>query len=100
MATLYITEFADAPVLKNGQAFGIGTLAPVAEQNITFTGTSAASAAFNAKTKFIRVHPDAICSIKCGPAPVAEATNLRMVAGQTEYFAVVPGDKIAAITNS
>lgn len=93
MASLYVAEY-------NGTNEGSPNTPPIAEQVVTYTGTAAASTAFNARTTLIRVHTDAICSIAFGKAPVAVVTNARLVAGQTEYFAVGAGDKISAITNS
>lgn len=80
---------------------GVVQAPAVAEQTVAIGGASAQSAAFNAATKIIRVHTDAICSIKVGGTnPTATATTMRMAAGQVEYFGVAPGDKIAVITNT
>jgi hypothetical protein len=46
------------------------------------------SAAFNAKTCFVRLHTDAVCSLKFGTNPTASATTARIAAGQTEYHGV------------
>jgi len=46
---------------------------------------SVQSSAFNAKTRFVRLHADAICSIEFGTNPTAAATTARMAAGQTEF---------------
>ncbi|HWU70677.1 MAG TPA: hypothetical protein VN017_04915, partial [Pseudoxanthomonas sp.] len=74
----------------------------VAEQTVAIGASSAVSSAFNASTAIVRLHTDAICSVEFGAAPTAAATNMRLAAGQTEYFAVVPGSgfKVAVITNS
>jgi len=50
----------------------------------------------------VRVHTDVICSIKFGTSPTATTSTARMVAGQTEYFAVPQGAsyKVAAISNT
>lgn len=72
-----------------------GPLTPVA-----IAGASAQSAVFPAGTRLIRVHTDAICSIKIGVNPVATADDKRMAAGSTEYFGVTPGHKLAVITNT
>ncbi len=107
MATLYITEFQAL-----GQAglppWGYGPNAPtqaaqqppIAEQAVAIGGTSVASAAFGGATVLVRLHTDAICSVEFGSAPIATATTARMAAGQTEYFGVSPGMKVAVITNS
>jgi hypothetical protein len=59
-------------------------------------------AAFNAKTRFVRLHTDAVCSIKFGTNPTASATTARMAANSTEYSSVPPNQayKVAAITNT
>lgn len=104
MATLYVTEFArqgrDLAGYLNQN--GCPEQPPVAEQTVAIGASSAASAAFNANTSIVRLHADAICSVEFGAAPTAATTTMRMVAGQTEYFTVVPGSalKVAAITNT
>lgn len=99
MATVYIAEFAEMQVY-NGNLVPMAYAPPLVEQTVAIGGASVQSSAFNAKTKSIRVHADAICSIAVGTNPTAAATTMRMVAGQTEYFAVTPAHKIAVITNS
>lgn len=98
MAVVYIAEFAGT-YADHGRGGSAAFAPPVAEQTIAIGGASAPSAAFNTGTTLIRVHTDAICSIKIGTAPTASATTSRLAAGQTEYYAVRPGDKIAVITN-
>lgn len=100
MATLYVTEFSG---IGSGNKTDIQAAAcpPLAEQTVAIGGSTAQSAAFDAATKVIRVHTDAICSVKIGGAnPVAAATNARLAANQTEYFRVNAGDKIAVIQNT
>lgn len=63
MATLYITEFAEIQGGDNNGKVPVVKLPPLAEQTVAI-GAETDSAAFNAATKFIRVHCDAICSIK------------------------------------
>ena len=105
MATLYIEEFATVaeatnltgPSLTTAQA---AKFPSIAGQTITITGVSAQSAAFSTTTTLVRVETDAVCSILIGNNPTAVTTRMRMQVGQTEYFGVRPGDKIAAITNT
>lgn len=99
MAVLYIAEFEKVATVQ-GVPTSIALQPPVAEQTVAIGVGSAASSAFNAATKFIRVHTDAICSIKVSTAPTATALLSRMAAGQTEYFGVSPGTKIAVIVNT
>lgn len=101
MARLYVTEYEHMIELAGGR-LPVGKEPAVASQAFTFTGTAAASAAFQSRTKFIRVHTDAICSIVFGTAPVATGDSMRLAAGQTEYFGI-PGEasyKVSAITNT
>jgi len=74
---------------------------PLAEHKITY-GSSTQSAAFNAKTRLIRIYTDSICSIELGTNPTATTSTGRMVAGQTEYHGVTSntGMMVAAITNT
>lgn len=101
MSTLYITEFADLSVsFVRGNMAQAAAQPPVAEQTEAIGGSSAASNAFNANTTLVRIHADSICSILFGTTPVATTANARMVAGQTEYFGVAPGMKVAVIANT
>lgn len=99
MATLFITEFVQFPTVQ-GNPIQAPMEPAVAEQTVAIGGASVASAAFNAKTRLVRLHTDAICSVKFGSAPVASATTARLAAGQTEFHAVSPGDKVAVIVNT
>lgn len=97
MATLYIAEF-ERP---RNQWVGIANAPPIAEQIVAIGGSSTACTnAFNAKTAMVRVEVDAICSIAFGTAPTATTSNMRMNAGDTEYFSVSPNMKIAVIINT
>lgn len=99
MATLYIAELPNLGTVGI-QPAEVAPLPPVTEQTVAISGASNPSAAFNAKTEMIRVHTDSVCSIVVGAAPVATTANMRMAAGQTEYFAVAGGNKIAVIANT
>jgi len=72
---------------------------PVAEQVVVFSG-EAKSSAFNQFTRLVRLHSDAICSVKFGKNPTATTDSRRMSAGVTEYFAVESGFKVSAIANT
>jgi hypothetical protein len=99
MAVLYITEFNAIGGSGNFPVAG-AYQPPVAEQTVAVSGSSTQSAAFNVNTLFVRLHTDAICSIEFGASPTASLTTARMAANQTEYFNVVPGQKVAVIANS
>jgi len=97
-ATVYIEEYSDSiPVTRYQAAVAPG----LAKQTVAIGGSSTQSAAFGANTRLIRVHADSICSIEIGGTnPTATTTSARFVAGQTEYFLVNAGDKLAVITNT
>ena len=91
MPTLYITEYGNVAFLPNagGQ---IPEEPPIAEQIVSI-GAAAVSAVFQPKTRIVRLHCDAICSVLFGfaiNAPVSSITtgSGRMIAGQTEYRGV------------
>lgn len=102
MATLYVTEFSDLGTTRNAQSTNIMMQSPTAEQTVAIGGSTASSSAFNANTRFVCLHTDAICSVEFGTAPTATAAKARMAAGETRYFGVPQGQsyKVAVITNS
>lgn len=99
MASLYIAEFATAGV-DQGRSVPVGACPPVAEQKLNIDVSATVSAPFNTNTRLVRVHTDAICSILIGADPTATDAKMRMAAGSTEYFAVIPGQKLSVITNT
>lgn len=98
-ATLYVTEFLGAPPLS---VYYQSAKAPaVAAQTVSFTSSSVQSAAFNANTGLLRIQCDAICNVVVGGTnPVATTSSMRLTAGQTEYFVVTAGDKVAVIAGT
>lgn len=95
MATLWISEYESI----GNAGGGIAQLAKepsVTSQTITYTTSTAATTAFNDKTKFIRVIASADAYLAFGPAPTATATSLYLPSGTAEYFAVNSGEKVAA----
>jgi hypothetical protein len=101
MGKLYITEYVAQPIIANGQMGGMALEPGIRNGSgpITFT-THVESTAFGSTTKFIRVHTDAICSLQIGAAPVATTSDTRMAANTTEYFAVLPGHILSAVSNT
>jgi hypothetical protein len=96
MATLYIAEYGALTQLVGdaGQMPDENTL--LAEQTVAI-GAAAQSVALQTGTRFVRLHSDAICSIKVGygsvgspPSPISTVTttNQRFAASQTEYKGV------------
>lgn len=96
MATLYISEYTSTGWTSAG-GLPVGQEPSQAVQAVAIPGTSAA---FQAGTRFVRLHTDAICSIAFGATPSASTTTARMNANQTEYFGVVEGQKVAVVANT
>jgi hypothetical protein len=93
MAALYITEYELA-------YNGVPAEPALAHQKVTISGTSAQSAAFNERTKFVRISVDGITSVLFGVDPTAEATHQRLIVGETRDYYTVGGYKVAGITNT
>lgn len=111
MAMLYITELDTLGTPSEGGHCPVARMAPIAEQTLAMTGSSAQSAAFNTATRFIRVETDTTCSLAFGANPTAQSVSTtqtgagavgtaRLAVNNTEYFAVTPGQKLAAITTT
>lgn len=103
---LYVTEYGNPFVdARGGMPMVLGP--KMATNNITLTASSVQSNAFGATTRIIRVHNDATQPVAVevgGTNPVATVAGAtgsqRMAPSATEYFYVVPGDKIAAIIST
>jgi hypothetical protein len=105
MASLYIEEFQGVGQPQQardfiGSALATALLPSISQPVITITGSSTPSVAFSKQTILIRVHCDAVCSVKVGGlTPVATVQNMRLAANQTEYFSVYQGEALAVIAN-
>ena len=105
MASLYIEEFQGVGQPQQardfiGAALATRNLPSLSQPVISITGSSTPSQPFNTQTIMIRIHCDAICSVKVGGrTPVATTTSMRLAANQTEYFSVQEGDALAVIAN-
>ena len=99
MATLFITGFAQEGIDALGRVVPAVRQPPVAEQTVTIGASSAQSAALNDNTTIVRLHTDSACHVSFGSNPTATTSNMRMGAGQTEYFIVPAGSslKVAVI---
>lgn len=95
---LDISEYDALAVDVNGHVIAAGVEPPVVEQApVTIGVSSTQSAAFNERTRFVRLHCDVACRVAFGVNPTASATSKRMAAGQTEFFGVRPGQRVAVI---
>lgn len=100
MAFAYITEYLRQPRDGIERVLPAGQEPALAVQKIAIGVGSVQSSPFNAKTTFIAMHVDAVCSYKFGDNPTAAATDMRMPADGTMYFGVYPGQRVAVITNT
>ncbi len=98
MPNLHITEFERLvpPGSVGGQAPAV-TLPPIANKLVAIAGASAQSTAISGNAPLVRLHAEAACHVAVGKNPTATTDHMRMAAGQTEYFGINPGDKIAVI---
>lgn len=101
MANLNITEFIYLGTDPGGNKLPAVQMPPIATQNVTIAGVSAATTnALNAKTGIIRLRTDTACAVLVGEGPpTALITSLQMDANTTEYFTVPlgPALKVAVI---
>jgi len=98
MAIMLISEYEDLAVDGRGNVVQAGQEPAIAEQNITFT-VSTASAAFNERTRFVRISCDTEAFLKFGASPTAvTAQGVNVQADTPEFFGVVKGQKVAAVT--
>jgi len=106
MAFLCITEFAEMEIGPAGRVGQMPMAPELATQGIANAGATTQSAAFNAKTRFVRLHTDSVCCIEFGTNPTAVAIGAsmttRLAAGQTEYYGVPQGQgfKVAVILST
>lgn len=98
MSKLYITEYESLPNIGT-QGAQLAAEPATAVQVLDFSGGVQLSSAFSAKTRYVRLHTDAICSIRFDGSN-ATTSYPRMAADNTEYFAVQPGSKVSVIANT
>lgn len=98
MSKLYVSEYADIAYVPYSVPLMIASeITPSHDQVVDFTIGVAASVAFQARTKFVRLWADEDCCVKFGRGPTATTSNKPVAAKTPEYFAVAAGDKVSAI---
>jgi hypothetical protein len=99
---LFVTEYASLASDTFSTGIAAALEPALAEQAITISGTSAASAAFNTRTCFVMLHAQEAVCLKWGTAPTAVTTAQRMAAGETRFVGVPPGQsyKVAGIAGA
>lgn len=99
MAVVDITEYTQLARDALGNVMPVGG-EPAPNQQVAIGAGSVQSTAFGDNVRLVRVHTDAPCRVAFGVNPTASASSKRMASGQTEYFGVRPGDKVAVITTT
>lgn len=100
-SNLYICEYKNLGATSNfDDLVAAPAVPPIATQQVPISGSSVQSASFNATTFFVMLNASAACSLAWGTNPTAVATAERMSAGETRFYTVNPGQKVAVITNT
>lgn len=99
MAKAYINEYESLPSMSGGLPQLAAEPAAVVQTPVSFS-TTTQSAAFSARTRYIGVSVDAICSYRVGNNPTATTGDFRLPADTLLYLAVQSGDKIAFVSNT
>jgi hypothetical protein len=97
MAILDISEYPELARDIQTTILQAGQEPAITHQQVAVAGSTAQSSAFGSETQFVRLHSDVPCRVEFGVNPVAAATSKRLAANATEYFGVVPGQKVAVI---
>ncbi len=96
MAEFHISEYDKLAKDPSGHSVPVPLEPAIAVQRVTFT-SSAQSAEFNPKTRYIRVIADAKAHFLIGDNPVATDTDPYVAADTSEFFGLSrTGLKIAA----
>lgn len=99
MATLFITEYEYLSKAADGHTVVAGKEPAHATQQVTFTGTAAASEAFAKGTRFVRIWSDTEAYILFGLNPTATTGQDTPVSAKAaEYWGVKADDKVSAVT--
>lgn len=97
---LDISEYREIAADALGNVVQAGREPALATQSIAITGGSTQSAVFGDNVTLVRLHTDVACRIAFGANPTASASSPRMAAGQTEFFGVRPGHRVAVVSST
>ena len=78
----------------------IPALTPGDSQRVAVGVSSTQSTALSLETIIVRVVADVDCYLAFGANPTATNTDLFLASGDTEYFGVTPGSKIAVLRSA
>ncbi len=99
-AFLFVTEFGSALANMASGMQDVPRCPSLVDQLIPFGGISVASAPFGSQTRVVRVHSTANCSLRVGGVQPVAGGCMRLAAGVSELYAVVPGDSLAVVTTA
>ena len=71
-----------------------------ASQSVAYTGTAGQSSAISDQIRVVRILSSSDCFVLVGVNPTATSSDAILVAANTEYISVRPGEKISAIQSS
>lgn len=94
-ADMFVTEFAGPPVVS--VYYQAAATPALVNQAVNVAASSTQSAVFSGDTKLVRIHCEEVCYVLFGANPTATLTSMRLAANATEYFVVVPGQRVAVI---
>lgn len=95
MASLFIREYANIAGAR-GRSAPV-PMEPGTDQSVLTFSTSAASAAFGATTKLVRIYSDTAFHYVVAADPTATTSHLKWPASTPCEFGVLPGQKVAVI---
>jgi hypothetical protein len=105
MATLYIAEFGNIqayPTTDSAQIAKAPTVATPMAMTLS-SSASVISTAFSANTQIVRLYADTQCWVLFSAVgtsiATALATSIPIAAAQPEYFGVIPGQTVAALSS-
>lgn len=96
---VYVTEYFALARDGNNHVIAAGQEPAEAEQEIDVSSTSAQSAAFGARTHLVMIHATEAAFLAFGTNPTAVDEAHAIGAGETRFYGVVPGQKVAAVTS-
>lgn len=96
---LNITEYTGLAIDGRGTTVMAGAEPNRLTQNVAISVVPAQSAAFDSATRFVRINTTDDVRVEFGENPTAGSTSLRLGAGATEFFGVLPGHKLSVIAD-
>lgn len=100
MSFAYITEYRRQSRDGVSMTIPTGQEPALRTQRVPIGGTSVQSEVFDSKTTFVAINVDVTCSLAFGDDPTATTSSMRLPQDATMFFGVIPGHRVAFISNS